>query len=98
MHRACCAAIFLTLATGAAMAQSAPPDAMKELAPTGKLRAAINAGNVVLVQKDANGDVQGVTVDLARELARRLGVPVDLIVYETAGKTTDAVATGAWDI
>jgi polar amino acid transport system substrate-binding protein len=99
MNKALCAALFLVLATSASVAQSAvPPDVVKDLAPTGRLRAAINAGNVVLVQKDASGGVTGITVDLARELGRRLGVPVDLTVYDTAGKVTDAAKTGAWDI
>jgi polar amino acid transport system substrate-binding protein len=83
---------------GAAAQSPAPADAVKDLAPTGTLRAAINAGNVVLVQKDGNGGVRGITVDLAHELARRLGLPVDLHVYETAGKVTDAVKAGEWDI
>jgi polar amino acid transport system substrate-binding protein len=104
MHKALCAALFLVLATSASVAQSTvPPDVVKDLivkdlAPTGRLRAAINAGNVVLVQKDAAAGVSGITVDLARELGRRLGVPVDLIVYDTAGKVTEAAKTGAWDI
>jgi polar amino acid transport system substrate-binding protein len=101
MSRTFGAAIALTLlSTGAAMAQSAspaPPEVVKELAPTGTLRAAINAGNVVLVQKSGT-DVTGVTVELAIELARRLGTPAGLTVYDTAGKVTDAVKTGAWDI
>jgi polar amino acid transport system substrate-binding protein len=91
---------FTLLATGVAMAQSASPaptEVVKELAPTGTLRAAINAGNVVLVQKSLSG-VSGATVDLANELAPHLGVPVGLTVYETAGKVTDAVKAGAWDI
>lgn len=73
-------------------------DALKDLAPTGKLRAAINLGNGVLAQKDASGAPVGVTPDLARELAKRLGVPVELITYDAAGKVFDAAATGAWDI
>jgi polar amino acid transport system substrate-binding protein len=104
MFRTLCAAmIFAAMGTAGALAQSAvptptPADAVKDLAPTGTLRAAINAGNVVLVQKDENGAVRGITVDLARELARRLGVPIDLHVYETAGKVTEAVKAGEWDI
>ncbi len=98
MRVAVCATLALVLACSPVVAQSAPPDVVKEFAPTGRLRAAINAGNVVLVQKDAAGAVRGITVDLAHELARRLGVPADLIVYETAGKVTDAAAAGVWDL
>ncbi|HEY6821293.1 MAG TPA: ABC transporter substrate-binding protein [Burkholderiales bacterium] len=70
-----------------------------ELAPTGTLRAAINYGNPVLAQRDAAaGDLRGVSVDLARELGRRLGVPVQLVPFEAAGKVTDAARSGVWDI
>jgi polar amino acid transport system substrate-binding protein len=92
--------IAMLVAATAAVAQlasTAAPEVIKDLAPTGTLRAAINAGNVVLVQKDASG-VRGVTVDLAIELARRLGTPVSLTVYDTAGKVTEAAKTGEWDI
>jgi polar amino acid transport system substrate-binding protein len=76
-----------------------PPGARSELAPTGKLRAAINLGNTVLAQKDpAGGEPRGVSVDLARELGRRLGVPIEFITYDAAGKVFDALKTGAWDI
>jgi polar amino acid transport system substrate-binding protein len=74
-------------------------NALKELAPGGKLRAAINFGNSVLAQKDpATGEPKGITPDLARELAKRLGVPVEFVTYEAAGKVFDAVKSGAWDI
>jgi polar amino acid transport system substrate-binding protein len=94
------AMISMLVVIAAAVAQqasAAPPEVVKSLAPTGTLRAAINAGNVVLVQKDAAG-VHGVTVDLAGELARRLGTPLALTVYDAAGKVTDAVKAGEWDI
>jgi polar amino acid transport system substrate-binding protein len=76
-----------------------PPEIRSELAPTGTLRAAINFGNPVLAQKDpATGEPRGVSVDLARELGRRLNVPVELVTYDAAGKVFDALKTGAWDI
>src|SRR5829696_6731878 len=76
-----------------------PADAVKEFAPSGKLRAAINLGNGVLVQKDkASGELRGVTVELARELAKRAGVPLELVQFESAGKVFEALKTGAWDI
>jgi polar amino acid transport system substrate-binding protein len=83
----------------AAMAQvAAPPDALKDLAPTGKLRAAINFGNAVLAQKDEAGGPKGITPDLAAELGRRLGVPVEFVPFEAAGKAFDAAKAGAVDI
>ena len=103
-----CAAIILVAATVAASAQApdqrgtmstVPPDVVKDLAPTAKLRAAINLGNSVLAQKDkASGALGGVTVDLARELARRAGVPVEFVPFEAAGKVFEALKAGAWDI
>src|SRR5206468_7023798 len=77
----------------------APAAAVAELAPSGALRAAINFGNPILAIKDAvTGEPRGVSVDLARELARRLGVPVKLVVYTAAGKVVDGLKNGEWDI
>ena len=74
-------------------------DVLKDLAPTGKLRAAINLGNGVLAQKDpTTGAPKGVTPDLARELGKRLGVEVELIPHDAAGKVFDGATTNAWDI
>lgn len=70
-----------------------------ELAPTGALRAAINLGNPVLASRDpATGEPRGVSVDLARELAARIGAPLELVVYDAAGKVVDALRSGAWDV
>lgn len=64
----------------------------QHFAPTGRLRAAINLGNPILANRDAaTGEPFGVSIDLARELARRLGLELDLVVFDTAGKSVDAV-------
>src|SRR5260221_135111 len=74
-------------------------DAVLDLAPTGTLRAAINYGNSVLAQREPSGsEGRGVSVDLARELARRLGVPLELVTYDAAGKVTGDAKSGRWDI
>ncbi|MGM9479756.1 ABC transporter substrate-binding protein [Roseateles sp. NT4] len=76
-----------------------PPEARAELAPDGRLRAVINLGNPILARRDsATGEVAGVSVDLARELARRLGVPAVLTVVQSAGESVDALASGAVDV
>ncbi|MDP2700709.1 MAG: transporter substrate-binding domain-containing protein [Candidatus Rokubacteria bacterium] len=76
-----------------------PPPTRAELAPTGKLRAGINYGNVILARKDrATGESSGVAIDLARELARRLGVPVEIVAYDGVGAMVDGAKAGAWDI
>ena len=70
-----------------------------DLAPTGKLRVGINYGNPVLATRDAvSGELRGVAVDLALELGRRAGLPVELVAFESAGKMFEAVKAGAWDV
>jgi polar amino acid transport system substrate-binding protein len=75
------------------------PDVKAELAPTGVLRAGINLSNMLLVTgKSPNGDPEGVSPDMAAEAARRLGVPVRYVKFQTPGELADAAGTGAWDI
>ena len=93
-----CSLLFVVSGAIAAHAQgAAPPEVVKEIAPTGKLRAAINLGNAVLAQKGADGP-KGVSVDLARELARRLGVPIELTTFEAAGKVFEGIKAGSVDL
>src|ERR1043166_3487388 len=76
---------------------SVSPDVLKDLAPTGTLRASINLGNIVL----ANGTPEnpgGITPELARELAKRLGVPLRLTCFDGAGKAFEALKAGQVDI
>lgn len=83
------------------MANALPPpdDVLRDLAPQGRVRVAINFGNPVLAQKDpASGEPRGVSTDLARELGRQLGVPIEFVTYPGAGQVFDALASGAWDV
>jgi polar amino acid transport system substrate-binding protein len=109
MYKSVCAAMMIVVGAVAASAQSTdqsqkgstvstvPSDVVKDLAPTGKLRAAINLGNIVLAQGTPQ-EPRGITVDLARELANRLGVPLDMATYDAAGKVFEALKAGSWDI
>jgi polar amino acid transport system substrate-binding protein len=86
-------ALMTMTSLSAAFAQMPSPDVLHDLAPSGKLRAAINFGNSVLAQKGPDGEPHGVSVDLATELAKRLGVPV-----EAAGKVFEGARAGVWDV
>ncbi len=73
-------------------------EVLAALAPSGRLRACINLGNPILARRGAGGDVAGVSVDLARALAQRLGVEAELIVVEAAAKSVETVRGGAAEI
>jgi polar amino acid transport system substrate-binding protein len=75
------------------------PATRAELAPTGTLRAGINYGNVVLATKDPQtGELKGVHIDLARELARRANVALELVGYDSAGAMVDGLKRGTLDV
>ena len=62
------------------------------IAPTGKLRASINLGNPILANKNPqSGEPYGVSIDLANALARKLGLEIELLVFDSAGKSVEAV-------
>ncbi|ARX89138.1 ABC transporter substrate-binding protein [Streptomyces alboflavus] len=69
----------------------------RDLAPTGVLRASINLGNPVLAQGTPDAP-RGITVDLARELGRRIGLPVEFRCFDAARKSYEAMATGQADL
>jgi polar amino acid transport system substrate-binding protein len=102
------AATVFAAGAGAAFAQEAggaggrgstavPSEVLKELAPTGKLRAALNFFNGMLVQGPAS-DPRGVMVDLSRELARRTGLPLEFVAFDSAGKVFEGLKTARWDV
>ena len=76
----------------------ASPALRAAFTPTGRLRAAINLGNPILAGTDAAGQPAGVSIDLARGFAERLGVALELVVFDTAGKSVDAVTAEQADI
>lgn len=71
---------------------------MSALTPTGVLRASINLGNPILANRDPAGLPVGVSIDLARALARCLGVACQLVVSESAAKSVDIVHADQADV
>jgi polar amino acid transport system substrate-binding protein len=91
--------IGMCLLVSGATAASIAPEARSQLAPSGTLRAAINYGNPVLATKHPHtGELRGVTVDVSRELGRRLGVPVELVAYEGVAKLLAGLKAEEWDV
>jgi polar amino acid transport system substrate-binding protein len=75
------------------------PEILQQLAPTGTLRAGINLGNFLLVTgKSPSGDPEGVAPDMARAIAERLGVKLELVPFKTPGELADAAGSDVWDI
>lgn len=76
-----------------------PSSVAAAFAPNGILRASINLGNPILAGRDAaTGEAVGVSVDLARALARELDRPLELVLFETAGNSVDAVRAERADV
>ena len=76
---------------------TASAEIIAALAPTGRVRAAINVGNPILARLQADGTPAGVSIDLAQRLAAQLGVPLDLQVFDAAAKSVDAVTNDQAD-
>lgn len=95
---------FCHMATGAAVvaasqfAWAQAPSAPATLSPTGKLRVALIISNPVLVTRNADGSLGGVSVSVARTLASRLGVPVELKPYDNPARYNESLANDDWDI
>jgi polar amino acid transport system substrate-binding protein len=92
----------LILAVSVMMTMPVRADALRdEIAPTGKLRVAIAispAGGAFWSTKTETGGYAGVPVDLGKEMAAQLGVPVEYVAHQNSGQIVDAVSKGTWDV
>ena len=100
----CCAFQFALSQTNPINAPTPPMSSLDQVsihsfAPTGTLRVGINLGNPVLAGVDAQTKLpKGITVDIANEIGKRTGLPVELKTFQTAGATVDAIKEGNIDL
>ena len=80
------------------MTTNTTADLLSACAPTGRLRASINVGNPILAKREPGGSASGVSVDLARALAAQLAVELDLVIFESAGESVQAVTDEKADV
>src|SRR3979409_2170548 len=87
------------IAACAGLNTSPTPEARRALAPTGPLRVGLQLGSPHNVIRDsATGEMKGVAFDLGKELARRVGVPFEPVLYPSVGALLDGGKSGAWDV
>jgi len=92
---------LITLMGGAVvwpLTARAQSDAATKLAPKGELRAALIVSNPVLVTRRADGQLGGVSVELARAFATKLSVPIRLMPYENPARYNESLGKDEWDI
>jgi len=76
-----------------------PAEVIAQLAPTGVLRAGINMSNFLLVVgKTPSGDPIGPSPSMAATIADALGVPLQLVPYDSPSAIAAEAGTGKWDI
>ena len=93
-------AILGLLLSGCAGISTAPTlEVRQALAPTGKLRVGLQLSNPLNVMQDSvSGEKKGIGFDLGKELARRIGVPFEPVLYPSVAALIDGGKTGAWDV
>jgi len=93
-------AILGLLLTGCAGIGTSPTTEVRQaLAPTGKLRVGLQLGSPHnVIQDPASGEMKGVGFDLGKELARRIGVPFEPVLYPSVGALLEGGKSGAWDV
>jgi len=93
----------VALLVGCTLAPTKPSaEVLLELAPTGKLRVGMVIGNIptpsLATRDPTTGAPRGVPVDLARDLAQQLGVPLEIVPYPTPARLFESVSSGRWDV
>jgi polar amino acid transport system substrate-binding protein len=92
------AALIGLILGGCATAVTPPTALQRTLAPGGKLRVGVNFGAPSSAIRDANtGELTGVAHDLGKELARRLNVPFEPVLYRRSAEVIAALKTGDID-
>ena len=95
MRKISCSIPLLAVSCCGAYAQ---PAMDTEIAPTGKFRVGMNANNSTLTISNADGTVSGLSVDLGRFIAGRLGVAFEPVLYESSSPFTASFGKSEWDI
>lgn len=82
----------------AGMQSGVTPETRAAVAPTGKLRAAFLLAPLYAVKDPSTGDLRGIAPDLGRQLAQRLGVPFEPVIYPNPPALVDGAKSGQWDV
>lgn len=82
----------------AGMQTAAIPETRAAVAPTGKLRVGFLSAPLYATRDPVTGELKGTAVDLGKELARRLGVPFEAVVYAAVPALVGGAKSGEWDV
>ena len=89
--------LCVSVATSAQL--SSPQDLLDSLAPTGKLRASLYLGGPTnVIVHPTTGEMKGVGYEIGKELARRLGIPYEPVIYKTPKLLVDDIESDNWDV
>jgi polar amino acid transport system substrate-binding protein len=92
------ASLLVAAALGCATATDAEEQTGASVAPKGELRVAVITSMPVLVTRNLEGKLTGVTVDLANALASKLGIPVRIVPYENIVHYNQSIGRDEWDV
>src|SRR5947208_1162884 len=69
----------------------------RTLAPSGKPRIGVYPGSATSLVRGADGEARGVSVDIGRALAERLGVPWELVEFPRPAEVVAGIRDGKVD-